>query len=86
MLNIPIELYTPLKIEDIENNINNKEEDENLIENKTTPFDDESINNIINNDKDINSERILNKFDFEIINMEDFYKILMDEKENKLIK
>jgi len=84
MLNIPIELYTPLKIEDIENNINNMDEDENLIDNRT-PYDEESINNIINNDKDSNSDRILNKFDFEIINMEDFYKILMDEKENKLI-
>ena len=98
IVSIPIELYTPLKIDDIEKNLNeikskNKEEKENMIKNEQTPGEDDfnsnndSYNNIINIENEINNlDYCDNKFnDFEIINMEDFYKILTDEKQNKLI-
>ena len=85
ILSIPIELYTPLKIADIEKNINGiKTEKENLIINEETPegYDLNSINNMMSE----YTNNIDNKDnDFEIINMEDFYKILTDEKEKQLI-
>ena len=84
-MSIPIELYTPLKIADIEKNINGiKTEKENLIINEETPegYDLNSINNMMSE----YTNNIDNKDnDFEIINMEDFYKILTDEKEKQLI-
>ena len=82
-LNIPIELYTPLKIEDIEENIDNSEENEkeSVIESEQTPFGDNCINNIMKYDSESEKERIIDKYNFEIINVEDFYKKLMDEKE-----
>jgi hypothetical protein len=98
-VSIPIELYTPLKIDDIEKNFNdikikNKEEKENMLKNEQTPGEDDtntnsncdSYNNIINIENEINNlDYCDNKNDFEIINMEDFYRILTDEKQNKLI-
>jgi hypothetical protein len=85
ILSIPIELYTPLKIADIEKNINDiKTEKENLIINEETPegYDLNSINNMMSE----YTNNIVNKDnDFEIINKEDFYKILTDEKEKNLI-
>ena len=91
ILSIPIELYTPLEIDDIEKNFNdikNKDDDEKkeMILNEETPRDDDSYNNIINYENGIKNMDIINtNYDFEIINMEDFYKILTDEKQNKLI-
>ena len=98
IVSIPIELYTPLKIDDIEKNFNdikikNKEEKENMIKNEQTPGEDyinsnrESYNKIINIENEINNLDYCDTKanDFEIINMEDFYKILTDEKQNKLI-
>lgn len=97
IVSIPIELYTPLKIDDIEKNFNdikikNGEEKENMIRNEHTPGEDyitsnaDSYNNIINIDNEINNfDYCDTKNDFEIINMEDFYKILTDEKQKKLI-
>ena len=89
ILSIPIELYTPLEIDDIEKNFNdikNKDDDEKkeMILNEETPRDDDSYNNIINYENGIKNMDIINtNYDFEIINMEDFYKILTDEKQNK---
>ena len=89
LLSIPIELYTPLKIDDIEknfNDINNNEEKQNMIMNEETPRDDDSFNDIINYENEIKNMEIINtNYDFEVINIEDFYKILTDEKNNKLI-
>ncbi len=86
ILSIPIELYTPLKIEDIENTINEVEK-EDLINDENTEDDDynniDKINKEINN-IDTNSYNSKDN-DFEIINVEDFYRILTDEKQNKLI-
>lgn len=90
-LSIPIELYTPLNIKDIEKNLNdiknlNDEEKKNMILNEETPSDDES--NVIidyNNEIKNSSDMINTNYDFEIINMEDFYKILNDDKRNRLI-
>ena len=99
IVSIPIELYTPLKINDIEKNFNEIkikkiEEKENMIKKEQTPGEDdiniisnnESYNNIINIENEINNlDYCDSKNDFEIINTEDFYKILTDEKQNKLI-
>ena len=63
----------------------------NLTPNEETPNgeddDDDNIinNNIINDDDNPINDPDLNSSDFEIINVEDFYKTLCDEKENKLI-
>ena len=96
ILSLPIELYTPLKIIEIEDkkctNKNDDEMNKNLTPNEETPNgeddddDDNNINNniIIDDDNPINDPD-LNSCDFEIINVEDFYKTLCDEKENKLI-
>ena len=94
-LSIPIELYTPLKIIEIDDKkcLNKTIDDEmnkNLTPNEETPNgdddddDDITINNIINDDNLINDPE-LNSSDFEIINVEDFYKTLCDEKKKKLI-
>ena len=78
-----------MEIDDIEKNFNdikNKDDDEKkeMILNEETPRDDDSYNNIINIENEINNlDYCDNKNDFEIINMEDFYKILTDEKQNK---
>lgn len=93
ILSIPIELYTPLKIIEVDDKkcFNKNTDDEmnkNLTPNEETPNgdDDNFINNIINDDNLINiNDPDLNSNDFEIINVEDFYKTLSDEKENKLI-
>jgi hypothetical protein len=79
-LNIPIELYTPLKIEDFEDNKDENEKD-NLSESEQTPFGDNSINNMMKYDIQSEKNRIVDKFNFEVINTEDFYKMLTDEKE-----
>ncbi len=90
-LSIPIELYTPLKINDIEKNFNdieNKAKFKDLVMNEETP-QEEMLNSILNYDNEINNietDTDTGNFDFEIINTEDFYKILTDEKESKLIK
>ena len=91
LVSIPIELYTPLKIDNIEKNfddIKNGEEKDSLIMIEQTPNDDNnSINNILNYEEEINDANFFSEKDndFEIINSEDFYKILTDEKQNKLI-
>jgi hypothetical protein len=75
-----------LEINNIEKNFNdikNKDDDEKkeMILNEETPRDDDSYNNIINYENGIKNLDIINtNYDFEIINMEDFYKILTDEK------
>ena len=79
-LNIPIELYTPLKIEDIEDNEDENEKD-NLSQCEQTPFGDNNINNMMKYDIQGEKNRIVDKFNFEVINTEDFYKMLTDEKE-----
>ena len=84
VLSIPIELYTPLKIVESEENANEiKIEKENI--NEETPGADDEMDSINNMMSDINSSKDINDNDFEIINVEDFYKILTDEKQNKLI-
>jgi hypothetical protein len=92
IVSIPIELYTPLKIIEIDDKkyLNKNTDDEmnkNLTPNEETPNgdDDDNINNNIINDDNIINEPDLNSSDFEIINVEDFYKTLCDEKENRLI-
>lgn len=91
IVSLPIELYTPLKIDDIEKNFNdikNRDEKESMINNEETHDDFNSLNNILNYDDEINNMKdytTAKDNDFEIINMEDFYKILTEEKQNKLI-
>ena len=93
-LSIPIELYTPLKIDDIKNNIksiNNEIKKDELVFDEETRHDEGSLNDMLNNDNEINNINIdtgnfdSGNFDFEIINKEDFYKILTEEKNSKLI-
>ena len=79
-MNIPIELYTSLKIEDIEDNEDENEKD-NLSQCEQTPFGDNNINNMMKYDIQGEKNRIVDKFNFEVINTEDFYKMLTDEKE-----
>lgn len=93
ILSIPIELYTPLKIIEINDKKGiNKKIDDNELNKSLTPGeetpngDDDDDDNIFNiNDDNIINSQDLNSSDFEIINMEDFYKTLNDEKKNKLI-
>ena len=95
ILSIPIELYTPLRIienEDEENNNNeniiniNCDENKNMINNEEIPYDDNCNNNISNDENEIIFSDFNSQNEFEILNMEDFYRILSDEKKNKLIK
>ena len=90
LVSIPIELYPPLEIKENEKNFNDKKntkEKESMIMNEQTPVDESnSINNILNYKEEINNDDLITKDnDFEIINIEDFYKILTEEKQNKLI-
>ena len=92
ILSIPIEIYTPLKIDDeenaeeevneINNDINEFENGEYYIDNGETPGND-----VIYDDIEINNSDKRKGYlsEFEIINEEDFYKILSDEKRKTLI-
>ena len=79
LLLLPIELYTPLDIEQNEKNEENEEDDNNIfkneIEESNTNKNNFKLENIINdnnNDEDINN-------DFQIINKVDFYKVLSED-------
>ena len=77
---LPIELYTPLKIDDdIEEEKEEQEEEEK--EDEENNIDNEEISrNKYKINKTSNGNQINDSIDFEIINKLDFYKVLSEEK------